>query len=136
MGVEANGAAYNTVKDVKIPDTFRATGIYDPNDKRIDRRAVAYQTLLKGLQYVQEAGYDRAVIQGASGAALVSYVSYAGSNVATERSRLPGFNFVIRGYKPGGEAPPNAKPIPSLIENYSRQAAAPPAPQRDALTSK
>ena len=132
MGVEANGAAYNTVKDGKIPDTFRATGIYDPKDKKIDRRTVAYQTLLKGLQYVQEAGYDRAVVQNASGAALVSYVSYAGANVAVERNRLPGFNFIIRGYKPGGEAPPNARPIPGLIEDYNRQAAAPPGPERDA----
>lgn len=131
----SSGDAYDTVKDDKVPDTFQARSIYDPKNKTIDRRVVVYQTLLKGLQSVQDKGYDRAVILSGGNSALVTYVwSRSMPGPATERSRQPGFTFVIRGYKPSAEAPANAKPIAGLIEEYNRRLAAGPSADQEKLT--
>lgn len=120
--VRSIGTGYDTIKDEKIPGAFRTQGVYDPNDTQVSADEVKWRTLWNGLQTAQNAGYDLATFAGPASTMLTRTITHTSTRTSYTAGQYPGFVYLVRGYKSGGEHPANARPITALMDEANRRA--------------
>jgi hypothetical protein len=120
--VRSVGVAYDTVKEDKVPDTYRTQGVYDPKEAQAKPEEVKWRTLWNGLKAVEKDGYDLAVFVGPAATKLTRTITYSSTGQTSKVGEYPGFTYLVRGYKTTAAHPANAKPIATLIDEANRRA--------------
>jgi hypothetical protein len=123
--VMGTGVAYDTIKEEKVPNGYRAQGVYDSDMAKkgeVKPDEVRWRALYNGLETVQKDGYQLATIAGPAAISLRRSVNYSGSPTSHTTHLWPGFAYIIRGYKADQNPPANARPIAGLMEEANRRA--------------
>jgi murein DD-endopeptidase MepM/ murein hydrolase activator NlpD len=118
--VSFTGVAYDTVKDPKVEGAYRTRSAFDEKHEAQSEQIKA-QTLLNGVQVVQQAGYDYVAWSGPYPATLASTTKSHGVPISTSVYR--GYDYIVRGWKSAeGDARPGARPVSVALAELKGQA--------------
>ena len=118
-----NSVGYDVTRDSAVPGLYHASGAYLPGSN-VKPDTVKWRALLNGVEVARKEGYDLAVWSGPKPWTLTQTTIFRGMNLSAERkASIPGFAFVIQGYKSGGAHPPSAYPVATLIAEIESEIA-------------